>query len=327
MMYPTPFATATDVVDLAIEVEQLGYYEVAGNDHITTQAYVREAFSTPPDFFEPLVTYSHIAALTSTLRLVTGILVFPMREPVLLAKQLATLDQLSDGRIIVGAGVGAYREEFTALHPQYTTVNRGRLLDESIQAVRSLFEERRATFSGDYVRFNDIEMYPKPRQDPLPIYAAGNADNSLRRAAQFGQGWLPAGLNASRIEQDRATLHRYQREYGRASEKLAIAPQLTVCLADTQEAAEEQFRQSQLFEHLVSLSQSTMKNVDTNSHVLSNLIGTPDVVCDRIARLEAAGVTHLCGIYFVANDFQGMRSQIKRFARDILPSFAKEGDD
>src|SRR5690625_2145204 len=101
MMYPTSFASVNDIVDIAVEAEQLGYFDVAGNDHITTQQYVREAYSVPPDFFEPLVTYGFISARTSVLRLMTGILVLPMRQPVLLPKQLSTLDQLSNGRIIV----------------------------------------------------------------------------------------------------------------------------------------------------------------------------------------------------------------------------------
>jgi Luciferase-like monooxygenase len=92
MMYPVPFATVEDVVRAAIEVEQLGYYDVAGNDHFSTQQYVRDAWPDPPDYFEPLLTLAYIAAKTSVLRLTTGILVLPMRQPVQLAKQVATLD-------------------------------------------------------------------------------------------------------------------------------------------------------------------------------------------------------------------------------------------
>jgi alkanesulfonate monooxygenase SsuD/methylene tetrahydromethanopterin reductase-like flavin-dependent oxidoreductase (luciferase family) len=107
MMYPVPFASAEDIVRVAIEAEQLGYYEVAGNDHFTTQQYVREAFTDPPDFFDPLISYAYCAAKTSVLRLMTGIIVVPMRHPIVLAKQLATLDRFSGGRLLVGAGIGA----------------------------------------------------------------------------------------------------------------------------------------------------------------------------------------------------------------------------
>src|SRR5262245_38677772 len=89
MMYPVPFASAEDVIRLAAEAEQLGYHDVAGNDHLSTQRYVREAWSRPPDYFEPLLVLANIAARTSVVRLTTGILVLPMRDPVLLAKQVA----------------------------------------------------------------------------------------------------------------------------------------------------------------------------------------------------------------------------------------------
>src|SRR5262245_62674425 len=102
MMYRVPFATVDDVVRVAIEAEYLGYYDVAGNDQLSTQRYVREAWSMPPDYFEPLITLANVAARTSVVRLTTGILVLPMRDPVLLAKQVATLDQVSGGRVTLG---------------------------------------------------------------------------------------------------------------------------------------------------------------------------------------------------------------------------------
>jgi len=324
MMYPTPFATAADVVDIAVEAEQLGYYEVAGNDHITTQQYVRESYPTPPDFFEPLVTYGYIAARTSVLRLLTGILVFPMRQPVLLAKQLSTLDQLSGGRVMVGAGTGAYREEFVASQPHLAKAHRGRLMNESIEAVQLLFRERRASYSGEYVSFDDVEMFPKPVQDPLPIYPAGNADASIRRAARFGQGWLPAGLGPEGIAAGRVKLRQYAAEEGRADVDFAIAPQVMVCLADTTEQAEETYRKSQLFHHLVTLQQSTLKDVSVDSYITNNCIGTPDDVIAKVKEFEAAGAGHLAGIYFAANNVEEMRQQIRRFARDVIPAFEGE---
>ena len=106
MMHPVPFATAGDVVDIALEAEQLGYHDAGGNDHLSTMAFVRDAWPKPPNYFEPLHTLANIAARTSTLRLTTGIMVLPLREPVLLAKQVATLDQLSHCRVTLGVAVG-----------------------------------------------------------------------------------------------------------------------------------------------------------------------------------------------------------------------------
>jgi probable F420-dependent oxidoreductase len=321
MMYPTPFATAEEVVDIALEAEQLGYFEVAGNDHHTTQQYVRDSFPVPPDFFEPLITYAYIAARTSVLRLTTGILVFPMRHPVLLAKQLATLDQLSGGRVIVGAGTGAYREEFEKTLPHLARAHRGRLMDETMASVRMLLTEHSATFRGEYIAFDDVEMYPKPVQDPLPIYSAGNADASIRRAAQYGQGWLPAAIGPAAIRVGRERLREYAAEAGRGDASFTIAPQVIVCLADTQQAAEETFVQSQLYHHLVTLQQSTLKDVDPATFVTNNLVGTPDLVATKVAEFRDAGAEHLCGIYFAANDVAGLRDQMRRFAGHVMPAF------
>lgn len=322
MMYPTPFASIGEVVDIAVEAEQLGYYEVAGNDHLTTQQYVRDSFDVPPDFFEPLITYSYIAARTSVLRLMTAIMVFPMRHPVLLAKQLATLDQLSGGRVIVGAGTGAYREEFVKTLPHLAGANRGRLMDETMTVVRMLLTEHSASFEGEYLSIDDVEMYPKPVQDPFPIYSAGNADASIRRAAQFGQGWLPAGIGAAQIKDGIARLGEYAEEFGRSDVDFQIAPQTMVCIADTQAEAEELFTSSQLHHHLITLQQSTLKDVDPSTFVSNNLVGTPDLVAEKVAEFRDAGVDHLCGIYFAANDVGQMRDQMRRFATSVMPQFA-----
>lgn len=321
MMYPVPFAGPEDVVRVAIESEQLGYYEVAGNDHINTQRYVRETWPEPPNFFEPLVTYAYCAAHTSVLRFVTGIIVLPMRHPVLLAKQVATLDQLSKGRVILGVGVGAYREELETAYPDLASVPRAALMEEGLQALRLLFSERRASFEGRHYRFNDLEMYPKPVQNPLPIYSSGNADGSIRRAAFYGQGWLPAGIGPERIREGRAKLERYAMEAGRDPSQIAIAPQLIVCLGENEARARENFERSQLYHHLVSLQQSTLKGIDVESYVAMNLVGTPDQVIPRIRALEEAGVSHLCGLYFVGNTVDEMLQQVRAFAAEVMPEF------
>ncbi len=321
MMYPVPFASTDDVVRIAVEAEQLGFYEVTGNDHYSTQRYVRGAFATPPDFYEPLITFAYCAARTSVLRLMTGVVVLPIRDPVPLAKQVATLDRFSGGRVILGVGVGAYREEFEAVRPDLAGATRAELVEEGIRALRMLFEERRATFEGPHHQFRDVEMFPKPAQAPLPIYSSGNAEGSIRRAARYGQGWLPAIVDARRIRQGRALLDRYAREAGRDPATISTALQLVVCLADTPAAAREAFERSQLFHHLVSLQQSTLQGTDVDSYVAINLVGTPDEVGRRVEEFAAAGVDHLCGLYFVGNTVDELLAQARRFAREVMPVF------
>ena len=143
MMYPVPFASPAQIVELAQHAENLGYHSVWGNDHMTTQRYVRAEYATPPNFWEILITLAYVAAKTTTLGLATGVLVPAMRRDiVVVAKQLATLDQFSGGRLMAGFGIGAYREEFEALQPNWKVV-RGELLEESVQALRLLLHHHR----------------------------------------------------------------------------------------------------------------------------------------------------------------------------------------
>lgn len=324
MMYPVPFATTKEVVDIAVEAEQLGYYDVGGNDHLSTQQYVRDAWPAPPDYLEPLITLANIAARTSVLRLTTGILVIPMREPVLLAKQIATLDNLSDGRVIIGAAVGGYRDEFEAVCPDRKDSPRAELIYEGIQALRVLFEEDRSSFHGKHFRFEDVESFPKPVQRPLPIYSGGNVNGSLRRAVDLCQGWLPAKIGVEQVKEKRAVLDDYAREAGRDPMEITTALQSVVCIADTTEEAREKAAKSGVDLFRKSLKNTMMKGVDADAYADMNLVGTPDEVCEKVTALEAAGVEHLCATLFVGDTVEEMREQIRRFARDVIPAFSRQ---
>jgi alkanesulfonate monooxygenase SsuD/methylene tetrahydromethanopterin reductase-like flavin-dependent oxidoreductase (luciferase family) len=188
MAYPVPFATADEVVRIAVEAEGLGYHEVSGNDHLSTQRFVREAWPQPPDYFEPLMMLATIAATTSVVRLGTGILVLPMRDPVLLAKQVATLDQISGGRVTLA--VGGYRDEFENVVPDLADVSRIDLMSEGIESLRVLFERPRSTYEGKYRRFVDVESYPKnrcrPRCRSSPAAMARERSSGRVNAAKVG---------------------------------------------------------------------------------------------------------------------------------------------
>ncbi|HMN11863.1 MAG TPA: TIGR03619 family F420-dependent LLM class oxidoreductase [Bellilinea sp.] len=319
MMYPIPFSTPDQVVEIALWAEELGYHSVWGNDHMTTQKYVQEAFPQPPNFWEPLITYAYIAAKTTTLKLGTGILVLPMRtNTVVVAKQLATLDQFSKGRLIVSVGVGAYREEFEALYPNFKA-NRGDLLAESVAAIRNLFDNRVATWEGEYLSYKNVEMYPKPVQDPLPFYFGGNNPNQVDRAARLAQGWMPAGMPTPTIAKMVADFKTKAESYGRDSSKLEIAPQLICYVDHDHDKAVARFKRSQLYEHLISLKQSTLKDQAGEDMVNINLVGTPAEVVEKAHALAKAGVTHLCGTYYCADDVQELKDQMQLFAEEVMP--------
>jgi len=320
MMYPVPFAKPSDILPTALLCEELGFDSVWGNDHMTTQRYVQQEFAEAPNFFEPLITFSYCAGRTTRLRFATGIIVLPMRNMPVLAKQVATLDQLSGGRLILGVGAGAYREEYEALFPDARGVRRGTIVDEGMQALRLLFTERSATFRGSTVHFEDVECFPKPAQDPMPIYAGGNHPEVRRRAGQYGQGWMPAVLTPEEIARGIEDVHRAAAAAGRNGAAIDIAPQFAVSIGRTRDEADRRFRGSQLFKHLESLKKSTLRE-QTGGFEQRNLIGSPEEISERIRVYERAGVTTCSGMLFVAGSVPEMREAIELFGREVLPNF------
>jgi probable F420-dependent oxidoreductase len=319
LTYPIPFSDPSAVIEIARHAERLGYDGVWGNDHMTTQHYVRKEYPTPPRFWEPLVTYAHLAALTTKLRFGTGILVLPMRRDIVVtAKQLVTLDHFSQGRLELGVGIGAYREEFDALQPD-VKLKRGDIVDEGVQALRALFTERVASFEGRFYRFRDVELYPKPLQKRVPILIGGNNANNLRRTALWADGWIPAGLHVDRLRADVIRLRELAEQAGRDPATIEVAPQYVVHLGKTREAALERFRQSQMNAHLTSLRKSTLKEQGSLGHEDINLIGTPAEVTARALALREAGVTHFLGLYFAVNTVPELLDQMQIFAEEVVP--------
>ncbi len=320
MMYPVPFASPGQIVELAQHAEKLGYHSVWGNDHMTTQRYVRAEYSTPPNFWEILITLAYVAAKTTTLRLATGVLIPAMRRDiVVVAKQLATLDQFSGGRLLVGLGIGAYREEFEALQPNWKVV-RGDLLEESVQALQFLFNQRSASWEGKYYQFEDVEMYPKPQQEPLPIYIGGNNPNAVRRTALYGQGWMGAGMPPDQLKQAVERLSEIADQAGRDPTQIDIAPQFVACIGNNHEEAVGIFRTSQMYNHLVSLSSTTLKDqVAAGSKFEEiDLIGNAEDILEKVDKLREVGVTHISGILFPANSMAEMKDQMQRFAEEVI---------
>ena len=318
---PLPFAGIEDVVRLSQAAERLGFDSIWGNDHITAPKYVRDAYSMPPRFFEPLVTLAYVAAQTSRIQLGTAVLVLPMREPVFLAKQVATLDQVSGGRMLLGVGVGAYREEFEHLHPDMRGADRGLMLEESIQALRLLFDQPSASFAGRFYQFDDIRLHPKPLQPHFPILVGGNHRNQERRAALFGDAWLPASIPPDRFREGVARVQQLAVDAGRDPTEVRFAPQVMVSIARTHEAAIKNFSQGPMFRHLGTLGESTLRGVDIDRLAGANLVGTPDEIVERVSEFRDAGATMMATMSFIANSIDGTIEDIQYFAEEVFPAF------
>lgn len=321
VMYPVPFVKPEDFVAQGRLCERLGYDSVWGNDHITTQNYVRELFpGNPPNFYEPMMVLAAIGAVTTTLKLGTALTVLPMRDPVYLAKQAITLDQMTNGRFILGVGLGAYREEFLAWGgSRVAHARRGDMMDEGLQALALLFNENRCSFEGKYYAFKDLEMFPKSRAQPFPLYVGGHNVEAVERAASYGQGWLPGWRPLPEMEERIARLKARAAELGRDPDDIEIAPQFSVTVGKTLEAAEKRYMESGLVAHRVSLSYTGR---DLSHQVVANLVGSPDVILEKIDRLRAIGVDHCSALMFPADTIMEMNEQIEWFATDVMARVA-----
>ena len=304
LTYPIPFSNPEDLVRIAQRAEALGYHSVWGNDHMTTQHYVRAEFPVPPRFWEPLVTYAYLAAHTRKLRFGTGVLVLPMRRDIVVtAKQIATLDHLSNGRAEIGVGIGAYREEFEALNPD-GKVHRGDMVEEGVKALRLLFSQRDASFDGKYYKFRDVELFPKAEAGRTcrSISAAttrricgappnvrrrldtgrdAGSDTLRRMVAELKEMTEAAGRKFSEIA-DRAAIHRACRpRSGQGGRAFSAKP-------DGQASSSR------------SRSRRSRVRLPSNPEDI-NLVGSIDTVIARAMALREAGVTHFLGLFFAAN--------------------------
>ena len=184
-----------DLVTLAVSAEANGFDSVFVTDHIIMPESQVEPYG---DLLEPFVTLTYVAAKTSTLKLGTSILVLPQRNPILVAKQVATLDQFSGGRVILGLGAGWAEEEFRFLNADFRV--RGKVFDESIGLMRKLWAENRVNFSGKFFKVTNAVFLPKPVQTHVPIWIGGTSDSAIARAARLGDGWHPVGLDPQRLK-------------------------------------------------------------------------------------------------------------------------------
>src|SRR5258706_3799575 len=181
--YPLGFASDPAMfVRLARTAEALGFDGIWANDHLVTPRFLRGSVEAPR-FYEPLITLAHVAAATERIRLGTAVIALPLRDPVSLAKQAATLDVLSRGRFTLGVGLGAYPDELASTHPD-RAVHRGTAYDESIEALRMLLDRGGCSYHSTTVPFYDVEMSPRTGQQPFPIYVRGPPRHPVYRTAR-----------------------------------------------------------------------------------------------------------------------------------------------
>jgi probable F420-dependent oxidoreductase len=209
--------------------------EAAGFESLWTAEHVVLPDPKTPDspipaqtpLLDPAVALAHAAAHTRTIRLGTGIIILPQRNPVVLAKELASIDVLSGGRLIFGVGAGYLRSEFAALGSSFD--DRGERTNEYIEAIRALWTQAKPRFEGRTVAFAGIDAQPRPVQQPHPpIVVGGMSPPALRRAARQGNGWYGFAIDAETTERCAAGLREAQQQVERPAElgplELSVTP-------------------------------------------------------------------------------------------------------
>lgn len=217
------------VRDYAQTVEGLGFSHVLAYDHVLganpdRPGGWRGPYTYRHPFYEPFLLFTFMAGVTRTLEFVTGVIILPQRQTALVAKQAATLDVLSGGRLRLGVGLGWNAVEYVALNQDFHT--RGRRIEEQVALMRQLWAEPLITFSGRWHTVPDAGLNPRPARGSIPIWFGGQADPVLRRVARLGDGWLPNRATPAEVRSELDRLERYLAEAGRSRSEVGMEPRL-----------------------------------------------------------------------------------------------------
>ncbi len=221
-----------EIARLAGAMDEIGFDQLDIFDHVVMGHDIdgreKNRYPARMPILEAFTTLSYLAACTSRIGLGTEVLVLPQRDPVLTAKQAATLDTLSGGRLRLGLGVGWQESEYEAMGQDFR--NRGRRMDEAIRVLRSCWSQDPIDFHGEFYRLDAMAMEPKPpRGGALPIWIGGHSEAALRRAGRFGDGWM--GVASQDLFENGgkaiAAVRRYAEEAGRDPAALEFQAQVS----------------------------------------------------------------------------------------------------
>jgi probable F420-dependent oxidoreductase len=219
------------IVAIAQQAESVGVESVWTFEHVVVPADYDSAYpyhpsgkmGAPPEtpFLDPLITLSHVAAHTKTLRLGTGVNILPQANPLLLAKQVASLDVLSAGRMLLGVGAGWLREEFDAMGVPFE--RRGARMDDYLEAMKKVWAGELVEHESDFLTWTNFKSYPLPVQRPHPpLIIGGTSRAALRRAARYGDGWFAPAKDLAQLAEQLRELRAATREIGRDADDIEV---------------------------------------------------------------------------------------------------------
>jgi probable F420-dependent oxidoreductase len=231
-------ADGAEILRIAQAADRMGYAWLTCSDHVAVPASHVGAMGAT--WYEPSTTLAFLAAATEHIRLFCHVLVLPYRHPLVVAKTFATLDHLSGGRVIIGAGTGHLKPEFRSLGIDHA--QRDAMSDEYLQALAVGLEQPTSTFRGRWVEWRDMVVAPRPVQRPRPpIWAGGNSAAAAERAALHADGWIPWQLEPGQLRERVARVRPARARAGRAAELEVVAP-LHVGREETAERLLERLR-------------------------------------------------------------------------------------
>ena len=300
-----PMASPEALRTLAQRAEDLGFDSVWVSDHIILPREVTSFYPYSPDgvatftpdrpYYEPLATLNFLAGCTQRVRLGTHVLILPYRNPVLTAKILATLDVLSGGRVILGAGVGWMEEEFQALGLN-TYAQRGAVTNEYIRLFKELWTKEEPEFHVEFYDVSGAGFLPKPVQQPHPpIWIGGHTGPAIRRAAELGDGWMPIGLRPPAILEPEelagkiARLRTLTRRAGRPEDAVALC-----------------FSTDVAFERTPGPSRRMMN-------------GRAEQIAADIRQYQDLGVHNFIFSFPRADSVAAQREAMEQFSREVMP--------
>ena len=203
---------------MAVKAEEMGFDSVWVTDHIIVPNVIpgRPDIVFRHNMLEPVALLAHLGAVTSRVDIGTSVLILPYRNPIVLAKMIATADVLSHGRVIFGAAVGWMEGEFQALGASFA--DRGRVSNEYIRLIKELWTNPTPTFQGEYFQFSDVTFSPTPVQKPHPpIWIGGRTRRGVRRAVEYGDFWHPSLMGPKELARKASYMRDYSASVGRDS--------------------------------------------------------------------------------------------------------------
>lgn len=228
--YAGPVTTPENIVTVAQWAEALGYHSVWHTDHVTLPEQVDAYYpyrkngrwDYPPEtkWLDPLLALAWAGATAPNVKLGTSVQVIPLRNPVLLAKQISTLDFLTGGRVIVGVGVGWMEEEFKLIGKSFP--DRGSRAIEMINLMRQFWTGETVNFQGKFYQVSGCKMHPQSVQRSIPVVWGGHSDATLKRVAMVGDGWHPTQISLEQLENGIKKLRQYCEEYNRDPDSVVI---------------------------------------------------------------------------------------------------------